>query len=446
MSTFLYNSLSSLMSSYSFSEKAHLVALFGLYLWDYIDRKQTQSLASQYRPFPLPLADRARFKARDVSIVVPTIDWDENLPRNLLTWLATAPREVIFVTVASSVPALCKVLKSAPGVYEACKASGTEIKISAVKWANKRCQLCLGINNAVGSIICLVDDDARWTSNQVLEHLLAPFENDDVGLVGGPIGSYVPEERQNPNIITPWEVAALRIRQRRGPGMAAFFAADRSTNFTVSGLTMLLRAELVKDPYFQFLFTDDLWNGIRQNTGDDGFITRYILFQHQLPHRKGYSRVPNKQWRLGIQLTPEAEVQTSLMTDNRFAAQCRRWYRSGLRLRLTCLRYEPGYWKMRQTAPYMARKMLGGMINPLLTAIRLYLWCFIWQTFPLVAAFWLLYVLYNWYLSLRGFSKQYPFCGSKIWAAMIADNLYLVSDIYSYLTLSVESWSNRLGV
>ncbi|OTA97094.1 glycosyltransferase family 2 protein [Hypoxylon sp. CO27-5] len=433
------------MSSYSFSEKAHVVALFSLYLWDYIDRKQTQILASRYQPFPVPLADRARFRASDVSIIVPTIDWDESLPRNLLTWLATAPREVIFVTVVPSIPALQKTLDSAPGVSEASRASGTKITIEAVQEANKRSQLCVGINKAQGNIICLVDDDARWTSNQVLEHLLAPFENDDVGLVGGPIGSYVPPERQNSSIITPWEVAALRIRHRRGPGMAAFFASDRSTNFTVSGLTMLLRAEIVKDPYFQCLFTEDLWNGIRQNTGDDGFITRYILFQHLLPDRK-LSRVAKKQWRLGIQLTPQAEVQTTLMADNRFAAQCKRWYRSGLRLRLTCLGYEPGYWLMRYTAPYMARKMMGGMINPLLTAIRLYLWYSLWQTFPLIAALWLLYVLYNWYSSLRGFARQYPFCGSKIWAAMVADHLYLVSDVYSYLTLSVESWSNRVGV
>ncbi|KAI1413155.1 glycosyltransferase family 2 protein [Hypoxylon sp. FL1857] len=435
----------SLLHPYDFEEVGQLAALFGLYIWDHIDGKQTRSYASQYKPFPIPHPDEVVFDEDDVSIIVPTVDWDENLPRNLITWLACKPREVIFVTVESQVDALQSALEEAPGVSEAVKDAGTDIQISTVQEANKRTQLCQGISVAKGDVLCLVDDDARWTSDQILRQLLAPFQDEDVGLVGGPIGSHIPEERRDPEVITPWEVAALRIRHRRGPGMAAFYAADRSTNFTVSGLTMLIRAEIVKDPYFQYLFMHDLWNGVRQNTGDDSFITRYVLFQHLLPHRQN-SWVSRKQWRLGIQLTPEAEVQTSILADSRFAAQCKRWYRSGLRLRFTCLLYEPGFIQMRETAPYMARKMWGGMFNPILTAIRIYLWCCAWSSFPLIAALLLLYVLYNWVSSLRGFSRQFPYCGSKIWAAVIADNLYLVSDIYSYFTLSVESWSNRSSV
>ncbi|KAI0837674.1 glycosyltransferase family 2 protein [Hypoxylon sp. FL0890] len=425
--------------------QAQLAALFGLYLWDHIDGKETRNLASRYKPFPVPNEDDSYFIDSDVSIVVPTVDWDENLTRNLLTWLACTPREVIFVTTERLREKLQSDLDRVPAIWDAIKDTHTSILVITVQEANKRIQLCRGINKATGQIIALVDDDARWTTDQVMNQLLAPFEDEQVGLVGGPIGSYVPEERRDPKVITPWEVAALRIRQRRGPGMAAFFAADGSTNFTISGLTMFVRATIVKDPYFQYCFTYDLWGGVRQNTGDDSFITRYVLFQHLLPRKSGW-RSPRQPWKLGIQLTPQAEVQTSIMTDNRFAAQSKRWYRSGLRLRLTCLLQQPGFLSMYKTTPYMARKMCGGMINPILTAIRLYLWCCIWLKFPLIATIWFLYVLYNWYSSLLGFYRQFPYCGSKIWAAMIADNLYLVSDIYSYLTLSVESWSNRSSV
>ncbi|KAI1101054.1 glycosyltransferase family 2 protein [Jackrogersella minutella] len=428
-----------------FTQNAHIASLLALYVWDSLDGEQGRNYASRYQPFPIPPTDIARYLSSDVSLIVPTIDWDIDLGKNLLTWLATSPLEIIFVTLENTANKLQDTLEAIPGIKEAVAASGTTIDIVTVQQANKRSQLCRGINEARGKILCLVDDDARWTTNQVLTQLLAPFQEDDVGLVGGPIGSYVPDERQDSKIITPWEVAALRIRSRRGPGMAAFFAHDRSTNFTVSGLTMLLRAEIVKDPYFQYLFTHDIWAGLRQNTGDDGFITRYILFQHQLPHRK-HSSIPTKQWRLGMQLTPEAEVQTSILTDSRFAAQSKRWYRSGLRLRLTCLLYEPGYFGMRRTAPYMTRKMVGGMMNPVFTTIRLFLWCCLWLTNPWVAFAWLLYVLYNWFSGLYRFYKQFPYCGSKIWAAMAADNLYLVSDLYSYVTLSQESWSNRSSV
>ncbi|KAI1455792.1 glycosyltransferase family 2 protein [Annulohypoxylon moriforme] len=423
-----------------------VTSLFGLYLWDTVDSRQSSQYTTKYRPFPIPPAGEALYNSTNVSIVCPTIDWDDDLPRNVMTWLASRPREIIFVTVEREYNRLMDLLLWAPGIKEAALASGTEIDILTVQHANKRSQLCRGINEATGQIICLVDDDARWTSDQVLTQLLAPFQNPDVGLVGGPIGSYVPQNRQRSNVITPWEVAALRIRSRRAPGMAAFYAADGSTNFTVSGLTMLLRGEIVRDPYFQYLFTHDMWDGMRQNTGDDGFITRYILFQHQLSHRN-YSTLPPRQWKLGMQLTPEAEVLTSLLADRRYAAQSKRWFRSGLRLRLTCLLYEPGFAGMRITAPYMARKMLGGMANPLFTALRLYLWMHLWLTHPIIAALFLvLYVLRNWFTSLRSFHRQYPYCGKKIWAAILADNLYLITDIYSYFTLSRESWSNRSTV
>ncbi|KAI1209273.1 glycosyltransferase family 2 protein [Annulohypoxylon truncatum] len=431
--------------AYVSPDSIQVASLLGLYLWDAIDGLQSKYYAKKYKPFPIPPPDQARYSSRNVSIVCPTIDWDDDLPRNLMTWLTTSPREVIFVTLETTALKLQDALESAPGLQDAVFSSGTTIDIVTVQEANKRSQLCRGINGARGEILCLVDDDARWTTDQVLTQLLAPFQNDDVGLVGGPIGSYVPNDRQNSNVITPWEVAALRIRSRRAPGMAAFFAADESTNFTVSGLTMLLRAEIVKDPYFQYLFTHDLWDGMRQNTGDDGFITRYVLFQHHLSHRS-YSTLSPKQWKLGMQLTPEAEVQTSLLTDRRYAAQSKRWFRSGLRLRLTCLLYEPGFVGMRNTAPYMARKMMGGMANPIFSAIRFYLWMYLWFTHPYISLALMLYVLRSWKTSLGGFSSQYPYCDKKIWAAMLADNLYLITDIYSYLTLSRESWTNRSSV
>ncbi|KAI0882316.1 glycosyltransferase family 2 protein [Annulohypoxylon maeteangense] len=427
-------------------DNIHIACLFGHYLWDAAEASESRHYAARYRPFPIPPPHEALFGSSNVSIICPTIDWDDDLPANLMTWLKCRPREVIFVTLESEADKLSKVLESAPGLRKAVEASGAIINVATVQQANKRTQLCHGINQASGQILCLVDDDAKWTTDQVLTQLLAPFQDLDVGLVGGPIGSYVPEERQNSNIITPWEVAALRTRSRRGPGMAEFYAADGSTNFTVSGLTMLLRGEIVRDPYFQYLFTHDMWNGIRQNTGDDAFITRYILFQHQLSHRH-HSNVPHKQWKLGMQLTPEAEVLTSLMTDGRYASQSKRWFRTGLRIRLTCLLYEPGILGMRSTAPYMAYKMTRGMCKPFSTAFRLYLWMYLWFTHPIIAAIFLVfYVLRNWCTSLRAFHRQYPYCGKKIWAAMIADNLYLITDIYSYLTLSTESWSNRSSV
>ena len=62
-----------------------------------------------------------------------------------------------------------------------------DLKILSIQHANKRDQLVLGINLSSGDLIALVDDDAYWESDTVLDHLLAPFQHQDIGLVGGPV-------------------------------------------------------------------------------------------------------------------------------------------------------------------------------------------------------------------------------------------------------------------
>ncbi len=417
--------------------------LVGFRMWDYIEGRISRNNASRYKPFPLPSPEERKYEVSDISVIVPTISADENFSRFLCRWLSNNPREIILVTVESDEFILRSVVDS-PDVQAAVK--DTKLELLTVKRANKREQLCVGINASSGKIIALVDDDAFYRTDGILLQLLAPFQQDDIGLVGGPIHSYVPSERKHGQIITPWEVAAVRIRQRRGRSMRGAFAADGGTNFTVSGLTMLLRAEILKDPEFQQEFTNDLWMGKKQNTGDDGFITRWVLYQHHSARTGESAADPPKQWKLGMQLVPEAEISTSVMSDSRYAGQMKRWWRSGLRLRLTCLLYDPGFFRMYSTTPYMARKMAEGLINPIITILRLILWFNTIRVSPDLAYFVMVLDLYLWMTDLARFAWQFPWCRSKLWAAIIVDRLYLISDWYCWLTLGTESWATRAGV
>ncbi|KAH0842610.1 hypothetical protein FOPE_07652 [Fonsecaea pedrosoi] len=184
----------------------------------------------------------------------------------------------------------------------------TELRILTVSKANKRDQLLRGINESKGSIMALIDDDAFWARETILLHLLAPFQQEDIGLVGGPITSYLPLKRQYPGTIMPWEVAAIRLRGKRLGSMKSAYAADGGINFCVSDVTALLRSEIARDPAFQSAFAND-------NSGDDSFITRWILFQHLFkPQRRDGEEEP-VQRKLGMQLTEGAEVGTSIMPD-----------------------------------------------------------------------------------------------------------------------------------
>ncbi|RYC60763.1 hypothetical protein CHU98_g5445 [Xylaria longipes] len=378
--------------------------------WEFAERRLSRKYIQQYKPFPLPSADARLFNTSDVSIVVPTVDFNlETFSTAILSWLANRPLEIIIVTISSQFLETRAFI--APYIIEAANA-GIDITVLHVSRPNKREQLVEGIRESRGKIIAFADDDVLW-KDQTLLHLLAPFQESDIGVTGGPIESFLPDNRQDAAVITPWEVAALRNRSKRRGGNKAFYSADGSTNFTISGATMLLRAAVVKDPEFQKAFVGETFAGIRQNTGDDAFVTRWVLFQHLKKDRPS-----NQKWRLGMQLMPEATVSTTLMTDSRFVDQMKRWLRTGLRFRLICLFRDPGLRNFRRTTPYMCRKMVEGLYSPLVNIL----------------------------CGIRAFAQEFPYCREKIWAAIIADKISLVSDFYSWATLASESWASRQGV
>ncbi|KAI0871930.1 hypothetical protein GGS24DRAFT_509333 [Hypoxylon argillaceum] len=412
--------------------------LLGSLLRELAEGRLSKKYIEQYKPFPLPTEDTRLFDASDVSIIVPTVSWDpQTFPRALVSWLVNNPREIIIVTVWSEERKTRALLDSAP-IQETIK--DTDLKLLSIGWANKRDQLVTGIRASRGRITALVDDDAFWRPMTLL-HLLAPFQEPDVGLVGTQIESFVPEERQNSSTITVWEVAALRNRSRRRDRIKAFYAADNSTNFTISGATMLLRAVIAADPDFQNELTLETFRRVVQITGDDSFITRWVLFQHLRNDRRHL-----KKWRLGVQITPEAYVSTALTTDIRFVCQMKRWLRTGLRMRLTLLFSEPGIIAFVRTAPYMALKMVEGLLNPFLNVLWYLSFFMTVNQRPFLALLLALYYLYGFASGLLAFAEEFPYCGRKIWAAVVADKVCLVSDFYCWATLFVENWASRPGV
>ncbi|KAH8164497.1 hypothetical protein CIB48_g3757 [Xylaria polymorpha] len=411
-------------------------------VWELAERRLARKYIQQYKPFPIPPEDARIFNASDVSVIVPTINWDPaTLSRAMVSWLSNGPLEIIIVTVDNQRPQALRFIESDQPIQAAIAANpNTEVIVSSISHPNKRFQLVEGIREAKGRIIALADDDVLWSQGTLL-NLLAPFQKPEVGLVGGPIESYVPEDRKDASVISAYEVAALRNRSKRRGGNKAFFVNDGSTNFTVSGATMLLRAVIVKEPDFQNAFMFETFAGVRQNSGDDAFITRWVLFQHLQR-----DRLWRHQWRLGMQLTPEATVSTTLITDRRFVEQMKRWMRTGLRFRLTCLFSDPGLSNFWRTTPYMARKMAEGLYNPILNILWYVAFFITLRRTPLLALPIALYYLYGLVSGTLAFLQEFPYCRRKLYASVIADKITIVSDFYSWATLASESWTSRLGV
>ncbi|KAK1850652.1 polysaccharide synthase [Colletotrichum chrysophilum] len=392
--------------------------LGGLWMYYLLEEDKTKRLAEAYTPIPLP--DEPTYNSSDVSIIVPTINTPDEFTDCLRLWLTNQPKEIIIVTIERDLQRVYDLVR--PVVTE----GDERISLMTADVANKREQLLVGIKHAKGKILALVDDDAFWKC-QVLPHLLAPFEDPKVGGAVGKQSAHFPVCRRNPNVITPWEVASLRSLENQNNVQAVRFAADGSV-FCLVGRTLMMRAEIAQDPRFQYEITHEYWCGKRQNTGDDVFITRWLVTEG---------------WKMSIQNAPEAEITTLVMRDSALLRQMVRWQRNAIQSFLVTVVYKPGLLQLYKKHPYMARKLIERLLRPIIAWVHIIAFIVgVYQKSP-VAYFVGMWYLLSMIATYRDFVRRYPWAEGHLGAAILLDICYPVVDVYSWLTLSTEAWGTR---
>lgn len=216
------------------------------------------------------------------------------------TWLVNEPREILVVTTSEYLDRVTHLLSEFDEEMNAGK-----IRIIVSEKPGKREQLKTGIPHAQGRILALSDDDTYW-GPEFLKYMLACFENNHVGGAGGAQSAHVLPEHQHADVINKWEVASIRILDRRNGGQVSSYAADGGV-FILAGRSVLFRTHILKDADFLHKFTNDYWRGkFLLDSGDDTFITRWLQ---------------EKNWKIVIQSRPETEIQTGIATDRKFLGQ-----------------------------------------------------------------------------------------------------------------------------
>lgn len=142
------------------------------------------------------------------------------------------------------------------------------------------------------------------------------------------LSAYIPEHKRKGSEITPWEVAAIRCLEVQNRIQAVRFAADEGC-FCLIGRTMLIRSSILQDEEFLQAMCNDYWAGNKLSTGDDCFISRWMMA---------------RDWKFCIQNAAEAEILTLIPNDRKMLLQNVRWKRSSLQSCWTILFYSPGFW------------------------------------------------------------------------------------------------------
>lgn len=253
---------------------------------------------------------------------MPTVDPGVALLETVLSLCRTGPREVLVVTDVRSYPTVGDLLANSSRLKSF---HNTNVVLLNVARPSKRQQMVLGIQRAQGSLIVFADDDVIWPP-ELLQHVLACFENEQVGGVGC-LQSPQSGRHTQANIWTDLEM--LRVSQRMIQ-ISANFAFDGSVT-CLSGRTAAYRAEILKANDFVRAFTKDFWCGrYLLDSGDDVFITQWVL---------------STGWKLALQTSPAATIRMTCTSTSRHLLQLLRWARNSKRGQIRALFFHSWVWK-----------------------------------------------------------------------------------------------------
>ncbi|KAI8582411.1 hypothetical protein K450DRAFT_227046 [Umbelopsis ramanniana AG] len=380
-----------------------------------------------YRPVH-PSSNPTYDSKTDVTIIVPTIDAGEEFRIAARSWLACNPKEIIIVTETK----MRKPLQSLADDIDPDK-----IRVLTVPRANKRLQMVEGINATNTEIIVFADDDAIWKPT-MLDYILACFED----LKMGGVGTSQTVHAVNPNgHQTVWEVLAGFRLTIRNIEIAASTHIDGGV-CCLSGRTAAYRSLILKDPAFQYGFTNDLWLGkYPLNSGDDKYLTRWMV---------------SHGWNTHIQVTPEAELSSTFKDNWRFLKQVLRWTRNTWRSDFRSLFIERHIWRRY---PYVAFTMVDKLFNPFTLLVGpILVIVFSTQqarnagdTNPPLPG-WNIAISYIVWLLLTRAIKLLPHFFKRpqdiIWvpAWLVFNYYFAVMKIYALFTLHEVGWGTRAGV
>jgi cellulose synthase/poly-beta-1,6-N-acetylglucosamine synthase-like glycosyltransferase len=270
-----------------------------------------------FRSIPPP--DNPTYTSDDVTVVIPTIcgeDQHDDFKLCLQSCLAIEPHEILVITTNRN---LLRIIELAHSI-------DARIQVMAVSVANKREQICEAIPRITTTLTLMADDDIELPPKS-LPHILAPFEDLEVGAVGT---CQRIRRREGLGILHRIvEYLGEGYIQRRNFEISATSYIDGKIS-CLSGRLAAIRTEILRSDQFMTGYVTEKWRGNPLNADDDNFVTR-LLFA--------------KGWAIRIQMCKEAEILTTLECNwGGFLKQCLRWARSNWRSNIKSVIFEWRVW------------------------------------------------------------------------------------------------------
>ncbi|KAI9736319.1 MAG: hypothetical protein M1834_001205 [Cirrosporium novae-zelandiae] len=303
----------------------------GLFVFRYLRLVIGMFAYQGYTPNPIPRSPT--YSPLDVTVIIPTVEpYGQEFEDTVRSALATGCSEILVATVGQK-----NLLKA----QDFCTKIGPRVSLIVAETANKRIQLCRGLEKVKTKIVVFADDHVFWPA-KFLRAMLSPFEDPSIG--GVACGKRV--RRATSSLFSPkdfWNFIGCLYLERHNFDLASSNKMDGGV-FVISGRTAAYRSEIVCRDDFQSAFMNEmfapgLFNIGPLNADDDNFITRWLV---------------SRNWGIKFQSSSEALMETTLGVSGfkKFNLQCLRWVRTTWRSNSTSLFADRTVWKSQPWCVY----------------------------------------------------------------------------------------------
>lgn len=324
-------------SAWLAGDDGYLYWFLCLFAWRYLRFVVNLVAFWCYSPSPMPKGQPTYLPSRDVTVIIPTVD-----PRGagfqecVRSCAENRPAKIVIITAGDELYA--QTVTEVRQLEQ--RFASTRFVVDRTQVANKRTQVALGVSHLDTAIAVLLDDHAFW-GPRFLQAILCPFEDREVGLVG--TNKRVRRAEGLGVWSRFWNMLGATYLMRHNFEIRATNTVDGGV-FVVSGRTCAMRTEILRHPEFLPGYTNEkFFFGLLGplNPDDDNYNTRFVV---------------SRGWKIKIQYSDDAEMQTTIGVDHpvasKFLGQCRRWARTTWRSNLCSFITDRSVWARQPYCVY----------------------------------------------------------------------------------------------
>jgi glycosyltransferase involved in cell wall biosynthesis len=373
------------------------------------------------------LIEPVLFTPSDVTVVVPVYQPPPSFKANMASLIQNGPAKIFIVADIT-----CE--RKIHDIVDTLNCDHGLIEIIPEPRPGKRAALSMGLMAVQTRLTCFVDDDCQWCSDDFLKQLIKPFNNRTIGAVGSKQimrpSEKAPKEEGGDPIFRRAKILEIMADFRlsvRYIDLMATTAVDRGAS-CVSGRTMCFRTEAIAEDAFHSAFLNETLLGIHLLSGDDKFLTRYVI---------------NKGYKTYHQLQPKCVLTTTFESrPKKHLSQLVRWSRNTWRSDIIALFIERQIWLHNPFTAFLLFDKLftpfflfyGFVLIPVYSLMRMDYFIFVG---------WIGWLHFSRFLKLVLHFKRKP--GHIIFLPIWIFYQYLMAfvRIYALITMLQTKWGNR---